>query len=263
MYFPAGLSGCEGLIMTPQPQGHGFEATRWTLLGDLMEGGDAERRAMEAICSIYRPPVLAWFLKSGCKRDHADDHTQSFFVEVVFGRRLLHGADRTKGTLRSLITRALKHFKIDKARRAIVQNKHVRASTNAELDRAEQSIAESNARTPEEAMDKEWALTLLHRAIVHCERECRSNGITRNWIVFEKRVLHPLLHHCEPVPLEALAQEHDWKHTRDVPAAVQGVKHKLDAMLKLEIAAGGGTSTEQQEELTYLRDLLGSARVDS
>jgi DNA-directed RNA polymerase specialized sigma24 family protein len=58
-----------------------FQTTRWSLI--VAAGGTPElaRPALEQLCRIYRPPVLAYIRRSG----HADaeDLAQAFFLRFL------------------------------------------------------------------------------------------------------------------------------------------------------------------------------------
>ncbi|MEM7385536.1 MAG: hypothetical protein AAF514_11385, partial [Verrucomicrobiota bacterium] len=68
------------------------------------------------LATNYREPVLKAIICEGIPRREAEDLTQQFFSEIVFGKEdepsapLFAKADQKKGQLRSFIYISLKHF---------------------------------------------------------------------------------------------------------------------------------------------------------
>jgi RNA polymerase sigma-70 factor (ECF subfamily) len=224
-----------------------FRTTKWTLLGVLRNGSEAQRRqALDAICRDYWPPVYAFLRRSGCGRDEAGELAQAFFAEVVIGRRLLDGADQSKGRARSLICAALRNFRLDHARRNQARRARVVTVSGDDIEREEQLLRTAAEEPPQDAFDRRWALSVLDRALRRCEEYYREKGLSRNWEAFAARVLRPRTGHCEPVPPAQLAQELGFSSTADLAAAVQVVKRRLEILIHAEasVDSAGGDDPE-------------------
>ena len=91
-----------------------FATTRWSLVLAAGDGGDDARAALDQLCRIYRPAVLAYLRSRGHSRSDADDLTQGFFARFV-EKRLHETAEPARGRFRTYLRSALHHFVINMA----------------------------------------------------------------------------------------------------------------------------------------------------
>lgn len=147
-----------------------FDTTRWSLVLHAGGSGTHARAALEDLCRIYRPPVLA-YVRAHCRRsDEAEDLTQEFFAHLL-ERRIAARADRERGRFRAFLLTALRNF---------LASEHVRRSalvrgggaTMVELD----DHAADSDEGPEQAFERAWAQTVLAEALDRLAEEAKETG---------------------------------------------------------------------------------------
>lgn len=133
-----------------------FPATLWTQIVRAQEGSEATRRdALDRLLRAYWGPLYA-AIRYGWNRseDEAKDLTQEF-VSSLLERKFWESIDRSRGSFRSFVKAALKHFMLNELRdRARLKRAHV-----------EVSIGDHTGCTAEEALDREWIATVLRAAV--------------------------------------------------------------------------------------------------
>jgi len=159
---------------------HNFHDTRWTLVSRSRGSDEQARSALSELCEAYYAPVVAFLRRDGRAEDAARDLAHDFFAKLL-GGDAINGADPLRGRFRSYVLSALKRFAADQrdhaqaAKRgggqvhAVIENHD--SSTGAGLQ-----IADMNVEAPDAAFDRQWALTLLARALATLEAELRDSG---------------------------------------------------------------------------------------
>lgn len=224
-----------------------FRTTRWSLVARLSDP-DREQEAAAELARTYWPAIFSFFRSGGMDPESAGDATQGFFVDVVLGRTLFHGADRTHGRLRAWILASLKNYSVDLARR-----KAVRRTVALRPDDGADFVIEED---PSRAFDKAWAAAAVKEATRRCEQHFRSGGKRAHWTAFEARVLQPSLTQMQPRPLRVLAHELGFESAPDVAAAVQVVRKRLLAILSEVVSETVVGAVDADEELRHVRALL-------
>ena len=150
-----------------------FATTHWTCVL-LARGESAEARAaLNELCTAYYAPVQAFLRHSVRRGESADDLTHDFFARVLTGRAF-EQADPQRGRFRSYLLGAVKHFLSDARdwEQAIKRGGDVQfeslhrespdrsADTSPGID-----MPDPNAVSPEAAFERQWALTLIDRAL--------------------------------------------------------------------------------------------------
>jgi RNA polymerase sigma-70 factor (ECF subfamily) len=166
--------------MTP-PDPHAFAATRWTLVqrtrGDSPEAG----RALRELCDAYYTPVLVFLSRSGLAGDDARDLTHSFF-EKILAEGGLAQADRAKGRFRNYLLGAVKHFVADQRDRRLREKRGGNVPheplepTGRSTTAPGLRVADLHTPGPDAAFDRQWALTVLDRALATLAAECAAAG---------------------------------------------------------------------------------------
>jgi RNA polymerase sigma-70 factor (ECF subfamily) len=157
-----------------------FAPTRWTLVlrarGETVEA----QAALSELCEAYYQPVLRFLRREGRDEDAARELTQEFFARILSGGGF-DGADPERGRFRSYVLGALKHFLGDLRER---EQRHKRGGGVApeSLDVSEEEgspaiqIADDSVAAPPASFDREWALTVMARALETLEREMTAGG---------------------------------------------------------------------------------------
>ena len=170
-------------IPTPNACSHTaarFEATEWTVvLGAAADQGDAALAAMERLCRIYWPAVYAFIRRQGHAPHDAQDLAQDFFARLIEKQSLQH-VDRDKGRFRSFLIASLRNFLANARDHAHAAKRGGGATVvSIEGEQAERGyfdIADARDATPEQSFDRQWALTVLDRAMKRLEQEQAAAG---------------------------------------------------------------------------------------
>ena len=141
-----------------------FAATRWTLVARASGEDSAAQAALSELCAAYYSPVNAFLRAEGRTEDAARELAHEFFARVLAGGAL-GGADAARGRFRSYLLGALKHFLADHRAHA---NREKRGSgivpeTLDTSTSAGQPLPVT--RDDERIFDRQWALTLIARAL--------------------------------------------------------------------------------------------------
>jgi DNA-directed RNA polymerase specialized sigma24 family protein len=159
-----------------------FAPTRWTLVSQAQGDDPAARSALSELCEAYYAPVVAFLRARQRDEDTARELAHEFFAKVLAGGTL-NGADRARGRFRNYLLGAVKHF-LASARDRAHAEKRGGGVEPAPLDEAAHPPVEDDG-----LFDRQWALTVIERALETTEAELRdaSKGeqftILKPWIV--------------------------------------------------------------------------------
>lgn len=146
-----------------------FPATRWSLVSAL-DGADETdaSRAIEELCRIYRPAVLA-FATQALRDEHAaEDLTQDFFISLV-QRRRMGQARQDLGKFRTFLLADFKFTLLDHLKRERAAKRGGGMGRVAMEDLGEGEVP---VTLPDTAVfDMEWALALIREAMRVLEQE--------------------------------------------------------------------------------------------
>ena len=146
-----------------------FHETRWTLVLRARGEGAEARAALSDLCAAYYAPVVAFLRREGRDEDAAREMAHAFFAGLLAGG--VGAPERERGRFRSYLLGALKHF-LSKHRAAAVAEKrgagaeHVPLTTDTAAG-VPMPIAQDDTL----AFDREWAFTLIARALAALEAE--------------------------------------------------------------------------------------------
>ncbi len=165
-----------------------FPPTRWSVVLAARKGHSPESaEALETICRAYWPPLYAYVRRTGQSPHDAQDLTQEFFTRLL-EKKWLDDADRDRGRLRTFLIVTLKHFMSNEWRKASAK-KRGGGCTSVQFDT---TIAEtvcapgaSPHLPPEQAFDRQWALTLLELTFNRLEQEFSKAGKARDFEILK------------------------------------------------------------------------------
>src|SRR5256714_1238340 len=156
-----------------------FATTQWTrVLAARGESPDA-RAALSELCEAYYRPVLAFIRSWTGDDDRARDLTHDFFSRLLGGKGVA-GVDPRRGRFRSFLLGAAKHFLADVRDRELAARRggqHEHVPLKPETDTSP-GTDPPDPRTPQLAIafDREWALTILHRALNALASQQKEHG---------------------------------------------------------------------------------------
>jgi DNA-directed RNA polymerase specialized sigma24 family protein len=162
-----------------------FHNTRWSLvLESRDDDSEIAQRALSELCVIYWHPLYCFIRRSGKAVHDAEDLTQEF-LHGFLQRHDFSRADSSKGQLRSYLLGALKNFLANQAARnraekrgggrAPVSIPGITGWDAAEA-RFERSSVTANPLTPDQHFDRQWALTVMDRALGRLREEYEKRG---------------------------------------------------------------------------------------
>jgi DNA-directed RNA polymerase specialized sigma24 family protein len=225
-----------------------FNATRWTLVLRAKGEDTAARAALSELCAAYYAPVVAFLRPRSASEDAAREQAHAFFAEVLEGGALT-GADPGRGRFRSYLLGALKHFLAD-ARDRSAAAKRGGGVESVPLDAGDEwNIAGSHP--DESAFDREWALTLLSRALTTVGQEWADAGKAAQF-----EVLKPALSGTgENVPIAESARQLGISEGA-AKVAIHRLRARFREVVKGEIAQTVPEEADVDDELRYLVAVL-------
>lgn len=156
-----------------------FQTTRWTIVvASRRPEEPAGREAIESLCRDYWYPLYVYVRRTGRSPEDAQDLTQAFFARLL-SRNSLESATPGKGRFRTFLLVCLKRFLTTEWRRGQAQKRGGGSCpVSMSLLEAEDRYAAEAVETisPETHFDRQWALTLLERAMVRLRDEYAASG---------------------------------------------------------------------------------------
>jgi RNA polymerase sigma factor (sigma-70 family) len=231
-----------------------FVTTQWTQV--LATRGDSPeaRQALSDLCAAYYTPVFVLMRRAAPSEEAARDLTQEFFSRLL-SRAGLGQVDRERGRFRFFLLGAVKHFLAD------VHDEQTRLKRGGgrlpiSLDAGTDSspgmeIADASLPSPDLEFDREWAVTLLDRALDRLGREQAEAGkeeqfpALKPWLTGDK----------QEVLLADLASRLGMSDGA-LRVTLHRLRKRFRELVREEIAGTVGDSTHVREEMGYLLEVL-------
>ncbi len=166
--------------MTTEPrtilrQQAAFLTTRWSRVCLAKVESDDGRNALADLCDAYYEPVVAFLRCHLRDADAAREMSHGFFAQMLAGGTI-HTAKPERGRFRSYLLGAVKHH-LAHQRQAAQRMKRGGGTEPVSLDdEAALTIPDDQQPSPEAAFDRQWALTVLTRALDCLRTECLAEG---------------------------------------------------------------------------------------
>ncbi len=222
--------------------------THWSR---LRVGTDpSERRtAYEYFYETYRGVVYRYYRSRGVSIETAGDLAQDFFVRCL-GSPFLERADPSKGRFRSYLLTAADRFLVDHWRREGPSSARARALAAID-DPWTRYEPVDPARSPEECFDREWARAVLAAARDEVAGWYETHGRGRHFDAFLQRAF-------ENRSSREIGEALDIPASR-VDAICTRARDRLEDALRKTVARTIDDPSDLEDELAYLRRLLGSS----
>ena len=211
--------------------------------------------ALATLCEIYWLPLYVYVRQRGHSADDAQDLTQEFFVRLL-DKQTLQVADRERGRFRSFLLASMKNFLANKWRRDAAQKRGGAPSViSLDFDDGESryQLEPSHNHTPERIFERQWALTLLDRALTKLRTEFASAekielfGHLRMFLGGSKST----------VPYREIGRQLDMSEGA-VKVAVHRMRRRYRALLREEVQHTVAAAEDVDAELRQLFDILAS-----
>lgn len=224
-----------------------FDTTRWSVVRRARDSGAED--ALAHLCQSYWQPLHAFALRRGHPREEAQDLTQGFFAELLAGR-YLDNVREGRGRFRSFLLGCFKHYLAHEHRKGMTARRGG-AAPHLSLEGEPGLDPPAADATPEQAYQRQWALTLLDHVVRELAERYRAGGRERLFAV-----LAPAL----SAEQEGYEPERMAAELGMTPGAVRVAVHRLrrqyrDA-LRRRIAATLDAGESVESELEYLVSCL-------
>lgn len=227
-----------------------FETTRWSLILAAGSGADEGRRSLQALCCAYRAPVLTYLRQMVNRDEDAEELTQAFFTYFL-EQRVHDTADPERGRFRHYLRGAVRHF-VSTQRRGARALK--RGGTSQILDESalEHLASDAPGCDPEIEFDRQWALTLIARALVRLESEAQAAGKDEWFLAMRDFIVEP----PDEADYERLAEKLGMRRNT-LAVAVHRLRQRLAELVDDEmsdtVASENDIAREQQTLASALR----------
>ena len=178
------------------PSANAFRTTHWSqVLAAVGESTEA-RHALRDLCGDYYAPVEAFVRRYRAGHDDARDLTHQFFARLLEGNSL-KGVERTRGRFRTYLLGAVKHFLSDEADRMLAEKRGSGQSPRSlqaspghhpseQLEQTPLEIADPRGFPPDAFFDRQWALSVVEKAMSVLQAESDERGETQRFKVLRR-----------------------------------------------------------------------------
>ena len=239
---------------TPRAPAGCFLTTHWSV---VLAAGHSDtpraQAALEKLCRAYWFPLYAYVRRRGHSVEDAQDLTQAFFAKVL-EHHWLARADQAKGRFRTFLLTAMERFlanEWDKVR--ALKRGGGQRTIPLQLDTAETryGVEPVDTRTPEQAFEYRWALTLLDQVLgqleaEYCTRDQADLFAALKPCLVGDRASQPYVQLGEELGMEEGA----------IKAAVHRLRQRYRELLRAEIANTVASPGEVDAEMHHLFNVL-------
>jgi len=229
-----------------------FTTSHWSLILRAGEEPDsASRHAREQLFTKYWYPLYAFARRRGHPHESAQDLTQGFFLHLL-EKDCLKAADPNRGRFRSFLLSAFKNFLANEWNRSTAL-KRGGGIPALPLDGAREryEIGPNGPASPESDFDREWAVSLVSKALHDLEEEMREAGSEGRFAM-----LKDYLTGDSPArPYRDVGAELGLSESA-VKVAVHRMRRRLGTLLRNEIAQTVSDVAMVEDELRHLMQAL-------
>lgn len=233
--------------------GH-FYTTRWTQVSRAKVDSPEGRRALADLCETYYEPVAAFLRCELRDADAARDLSHDFFAGMLSGGSIV-GAEQERGRFRSYLLGAVKHFLSHRreAARRLKRGGGAESFSINDTDADEaRSLQDKVGLSPDAAFDRQWAVTVLARALEALRRQCREESMETLFDAVKPLLSGDAAHGEQSGLAESCAMS-----LAAFRMAVHRLRKRLRQCVKTEIAGTLADPAMVQEEMQALFAALG------
>jgi len=232
--------------VNPDPLPNRFPApTRWSLVLRARGHSPEARAALSDLCAAYCDPMFQSLRSQGLDVDSARELSQEFFAHILQGG-YLDGADPNRGRFRSYLLGALRHFLSDLRARSHRLKRGAGIPTEPLHESNEPSAEPASAQ-----FDRDWATTLMARAIGTLTDEYRRAGRS---VWFNQ--LKPWLAGSEPPGRQAAVAAQLGLSESALKVAIHRLRKRFREAVLNEIRQTLPDSDAPEDELRHLIEVL-------
>ena len=247
--------------MPPGPGlGNSFSQTDWSLVLEAAHGRD-QKMALERLSRRYWPAIYAFIRATGRDAHKAADLCQGFVCDVMIGRNIFETADKKRGRFRSLLLTALQNYLKQRYRYDTAKKRSPEGHPVIQLDSdvLANTVVDPN-QTPEQAFVAQWSAALIRQVLARVRAGCQEDGLEPHWVVFDCRVVKPMLFGDRPTAYLELVEQLKLEDAAQAANMMITVKRRFARELLAEVAGTLVNPAHSEDELsTLLHDLEPSA----
>ena len=227
-----------------------FRTTRWSLVLAVQGAGDGKRRALDELCAVYWPPVLAYYRAQTRSADDAADLAQGLFADLI-ERRDLEAVDASRGKFRTFLLTAARNFHLKDLQRQRTQKRGGGAATISIGDPTVLGNWQEPAvgTTPDAAFERQWARSVIEAARRALAADYEQRGQAELFTALE-----PCLQGEDHTPYAEIAAQRNMR-VGAVKVAVHRLRQRFREQLLTEVRQ---TLGEGEDAVSELRALLGA-----
>jgi RNA polymerase sigma-70 factor (ECF subfamily) len=221
-----------------------FHDTRWTLVLRARGEGEQARVALSDLCAAYYEPVVAFLRREGRSEDAAREMAHAFFESLLAGG--VGAPDPGRGRFRSYLLGALKHFLVNHRAAGLSKKRGGGVEHVAILSETETSPGLPMPGADDDTLefDREWAFTLIARAIGMLEAEHADK-------VLHFSTLKPWLDGHANLSQAEAARELGMTENA-VKVAIHRLRARFREIIRAEVVATVNEPAEVADELNHL-----------
>ncbi len=236
-----------------------FHTTRWSLVLDARGTSGESARALDELCRVYRPPVLAYVRRFSGGDAQAEDLTQAFFEQLLLNRTH-DAADPQRGRFRVFLLITLKRFLIKQSVQAqTIKRGGGRATYSLESEEEFGAVA-IDPDTPDAAFERGWAAVVVRQAIQRLQEEAAA----ANKLELFRALRGFLLESPEADDYARLAVSLGLRRNT-LAVAIHRLRQRLRELVREELADTVAEAEHLEQEVSALQNALGgpARRVES
>ncbi len=235
-----------------------WKTTQWTLVEMLKDGSHPDLQKVETLLmKHYWQPVFVYISRRGYGLHEAEDLTQSFFANVIIGRKLFTIGDKRIGRLRNLIITSLKNYLHNNYR-----DLHTKKSGNTPVVIKNETLLEEDQRLhrfddPATAFDHRWVLSMIEEAASDCKEYLSSLGQEHHWAALEHAIMRPAIgDYPRPRLTAEMATQLGFTTVNHLRVSIHMTRKRFYDFLCGVIARSTQTSDEYIAEMSLVRSVL-------
>lgn len=224
-------------------------------MGQAKDDSHSGRQALAELCEAYYEPVLAYLRGRLRDEDRAREATHAFFAHFLAGGSM-EAADPERGRFRFYLLGAVKHF-LAHQREAEMRLKRGGGTQTFSLDAepphsSSPSVPADPQLTPEAAYDRQWAVTVLARALGALQAECKAQGKEELFEQLRPSLLGEAVHGEQSAAAQSLGLS-----AAALKVAAHRLRHRFRQHVKAEIAGTLRDRAAVDDEMRSLFAALG------
>lgn len=211
-------------------------------------GDEAAMRALDDWCRRYWQPVFAVIRSREASPEIARERTQAFFVHLL-EKSTLRRADPARGRFRTFLLTVLWRFLRDERRHRLAEKRGGDAEMHSLDDVENELVEDSNPLA--ETLDREWALTMLERALERVRHDIVASRGEAAW-----SVLRRFLPGSHEAPTMAEAAAVLGVTEAGARTEIHRLRHRCREALRRELMTTVSSPEDLDDEIAHLGRVL-------